>query len=302
MKHKTLHIIGNGRTFNPDNLILLKNKHTFGINSGVYGFLEYNFTPTYYGFFEFEKNSYKICDTNVVNTFLKNNKLKKIFCLKQTSDLKHNRIQQINYISSNYKYNATDNTLIPPLNIHIEIVCNTISNKPEDYKQRVNEIIDNTQLWGLNTSGLKKYLTNNKTQITHNDYITTPRIPPPYILPQSFDEFYWQPTYNSCIMALLIGYLLGYNRFILHGVDTNFIIKNNKLNTKDNYWFPAPDIELGTLQQPIHRTYNNIHTDAWWQLQHALMINNIPNEIINCSFGSPLCNIFKTKNINEVIK
>lgn len=310
--NNTLYIIGNGKSFNPEYLNLLTHKDTMGMNLGFRGFQQYNFYPTYYGFFEYDPSIYRLCNTDEVDEFLErgypppkvNYDIKlppNIFALKSTN-LKNKNTQYINLKIDKVDYNTPNCPVSPPLNTHIETLIKNLEHSlPSTYKERVREISNNPQLWALNSTGLIKYITERKSLITMDDFIVTPRVPPPFVLPTSFDDFYWQKKYNSSIMCVMIGMILGYRKFILMGMDSNFTIKDQKLDYKDNYWFSGESLDLNNLLPPTKGDFNNIHMDAWWNFLQALMINNASVEIINTTIASPLCNMFKTKALMDVV-
>jgi hypothetical protein len=231
LETKTLYIIGNGKSFDPKCLPLLKDKHTFGMNLGFKGFQQYNFCPTYYCYFGFEKDKYKLCDIKEIDDYLnKETTVKAFTCCQCTKDIKFTckNVQRIVFRP-------------PPIS----------------------------------------------------------DIPAEYVLPTSFDVFYWQEMYSTAAACVLVGLVMGYNRFVLLGMDAKYVIKNRTASYSDNYWFDGGIIELGTLDdRAIHA---DTYLRGWRLLRNALEVNNRQVEIINATPLSPLCNLFITKPLTELV-
>lgn len=167
-----------------------------------------------------------------------------------------------------------------------------------DFEKHNNNL---SEIKEFNQNGLYKFL--HKTPLTQDDYIDKPRWKTSWTLPKSFDDFAFSGG-NSAIIATLIGYIMGYKRVILLGVDCNWKTNGNIVDTKQSYWFDnyfnnreynIKDFCSSCNEDSIHK----MHFDSWTNLNEMITNNKLDFQVLNGNIESQL-KTFEFVNIERL--
>lgn len=313
---KPLIILGNGNSLKNIDLNLLTHQDTFGLNGAFLNFSKISFYPTYFGFFPRGPNFWNWED---INNFVFDNhlKIKKFFFFEWDKDdllchdykiylyLKH-LSDQIIFLQAHWPdyFNIDHSKWSLPLNVEIGTALDHRNKelKKEGYENEKLELkiwqdnhylmrYENAQkIKKLNHIGILKLLKDE--ELTANDYIKFPRFKESWCLPTSWNNFTFSGG-NASVIACLIGYLLGYKKIILLGMDCNWKTSFNLVNTKESYWFDEYfnnylyDIR-NFCQSCTTESLQKMQLDSWLNLKEKFEVNNVDIDIVNCTEGSAL--------------
>jgi hypothetical protein len=188
-----------------------------------------------------------------------------------------------------------------PIKFELDLAYNEL--KTYDFKTYPEISKENCLLIDkLNYVGIAKLFMGK--QIDESDYITLPRYKVSWILPNSFDDF----VYNggvAGVIACLVGYLLGYKKILLLGMDCDWKVTNNVVNTQDTYWFAnyfnQKEYNIKDFcSECTPESLQKMHLTAWQNLKEMIEINELDLEIVNCTPNSKIT-CFKFDDLKNII-
>jgi hypothetical protein len=284
-------ILGNGQSLKNIDLKTLEFCDTFGMNGSFIKFEEIGFYPTYFaalpmGPFKWTWNS--------IQEFIRENytKVSKFFFYDQNEkdiNLPFNNIEYLKAQPPNFIDFDTKKYSLP-LNVEIEIALSKIAPKDIDNFGKFLYTLKKDVLLKLNYNGLIKNFYDEA--LYPHDYVTLPRYKTSWIPPKSFKAFTFSGG-NSSVIACLLGYLMGYEKIILLGVDCNWKLNNKIVDTDQSYWFNSYfgdktyDVR-DFCEKCTEESLQKMHLESWINLNEMIEVNNIKLEIVNCSKGSAL--------------
>jgi hypothetical protein len=280
---KPLIILGNGKSLAEINLNELTYQDTFGLNGAYLKFQEIQWFPKYYGSFVRGPNKWKDVSKFINENYLK---IEKFFLFENKAIDYRSRIQ---HIVKQYPS-----------------VINIDKNLYEfpffyDYQEALDELSKDQDIPSCNTrdydlmnkltkEGIKKYL--RRQYLSEMDYITLPRYKVSWVPPQSFSEFTFSGGVAG-VIACLVGYLLGYKKILLLGMDCNWVTNNNIVDTKQTYWFEnyfnKTEYNIKEFcSECTPESLQKMHLDSWQNLKEMIEVNKLNIEIINCTPNSQI--------------
>lgn len=290
-------ILGNGKSLANVDLNRLSYCHTFGLNGAYLKFTQLNWYPTYYGYFPKGPEFWNPDDVktfvmeNYLQTdkfFFNNEDLNRINFIKTLSRIQNINIrlpQHITFDTRKYTY---------PFSVEIMFVFDEFKKQPnQDSSKIIYQFLHNQKyedIQKLNFSGIIKKIQN--IPLNDNDYIRLPRFKESWFLPKNFDNF----TFNGGVtgtLAALIGYVLGYKKIILLGMDCTFPTTNGIINTTKSHWFENyfnnQDYDIKKYCSVCSEdSLLKMHLDSWQNLKDSFEANDKDIEIVNCTEGSAL--------------
>lgn len=306
---KSLVVLGNGTSLKNIDFNLLTDQDTIGLNGGYIKYQQDQWFPKYYAFLPKGPQHWKWED---IEQFILRNRLK----IDKFFFFENNRYNLSNaaitdkivflkhHFPSDIKFDMSKYSL--PISVEIGIAMDR--HKQNLLKNKVPELEAEQAIWrngkflhraeifkqiqSLNFGGILKILEGNEILLNDNDRIRLPRYKASWFLPHSFDDFVLTGG-NAGVVATLIGYVMGYKKIILLGMDCNWKTQNDVVDTKSTYWF---DQYFNNKQYNIkdfcsqctEESLQKMHLDAWLNLKESFEVNNVEIEIVNCSEGSAL--------------
>lgn len=294
-------IMGNGKSILDNDLRKLEYADTFGLNGAFLKYEELGFFPKYYGMFIMGVQKWS---TNTIENFIKDNHLKidKFFVSSLQPDINLEGFSRVIPIKPTYPshINIDMSKYSLPLNIELDMALNTINREDFDDFGKFILSLKRDELVKLTCEGILNSF--YKRELSENDYIKMPRYKSSWIPPISFDNFTFSGG-NAGVIACLLGYLMGYKKIILLGVDMKWVADDKIVNTNETYWIPDyfgdQSYDLRDFcSKCTPESINKMHLDAWVNLKEMIEVNSLDLNIVNCSEGSKL-DIFR-KSMLEI--
>jgi hypothetical protein len=304
---KTLIILGSGASLKDVDFNLLNNQDVFGLNNQYIKFEEMSWYPTYYGCFSLRGSKTSLPD---VFRFINENymKVEKFFFnseeLKNTISKSLSRIKYLDMKPpEKVELDINRNKYSYPLDMEIHMASMLIEN-PDERKHFLNYIdmllpFDLSSLNPYNKFGILKLF--RKEALDDSCLIDNPRFKLEWYFPKSLEEFTFYGA-NSAVTACRIGYLLGYKKIILLGVDCRWKIDNNIVDTKNTYWFDNYFKQDYDIREYCSRctpeSLREMHLESWQDFKDSIAANELVLEIVNCTPNSEL-DIFRKSTLEK---
>jgi hypothetical protein len=288
MISEPLIILGNGKSLANFDLNRLGHLHTFGLNGAYNYYNQIQWFPKYYGGFVRGPNKWDDLTEFVHENYLK---IDRFFFLKSYGKRYFTNEGRITLLNKVFPTEITINgdKYALPITIELDMAYKELQN---ENITNLDEITDENCLLidKLNYQGIKKYFL--RQPLTDSDYITLPRYKTSWIPPISFEEFIY-PGGVAGVIACLVGYLLGYKKIILLGMDCEWIVNNNIVDTNKTYWFTNyfsnKEYNIKEFcESCTPESLQQMHLTSWQNLKEMIQINNLDLEIINCTPNTKL--------------
>jgi len=288
MRNESLIILGNGQSLANFDLNSLDNLHTFGLNGAYNYYQNIQWFPKYYGGFIRGPNKWDDLIEFVHENYLK---IDRFFFLKSYGEKHFTNEGRITLLNKSFpkEININADKYALPITVELDLAYQELENENITNLDEITEenclLIDK-----LNYQGIKKYFLHQP--LTSDDYITLPRYKVSWIPPISFDEFIY-PGGVAGVIACLVGYLMGYRKIILLGMDCEWIVNNNIVDTTKTYgfsnYFANKEYNIKDFcESCTPESLQQMHLTSWQNLKEMIEINNLDLEIINCTPNSKM--------------
>jgi len=298
MQTKPLIILGNGNSLKGFDFNRLDNFPTFGLNGAYNYFKQIQWFPTYYGGFVRGPNKWNDLVDFVNDNYIK---IEQFFFMKAFGEKYFKNQGRVIFLNNQHPsvINLNGDKYSLPINLELDLAYKELQNenitKIEDITEENCLLIDK-----LNYIGIKKYFIGQSLEDT--DYISLPRYKVSWIPPDSFDNFIFNGGVAG-VIACLVGYLKGYKKILLLGMDCEWHIKSNIIDTSKTYFFEnyfanreynIKDFCSVCTPESIQK----MHFTAWQNLKEMIEVNQLDLEIINCTPNSKL-ECFRQQDFEE---